>query len=614
MLIKVRIEETAIGALLGAAVAIVCTSPFTCGLGSFSPFGGDFADTFQAALLWVSALSGGAAGAWYASRQEAEHHVRGVRYEADTAKAIALLDAQERDKMSDRQHPAKQAKDAAAPRVQGLVIGGVELSRSRETEHVVVSGLPGAGKTVLLKAIIDQVRERGDRLLIHDPKNDLLAMYYDASNTVLLGLWDERSHLWDIGADIDSPALAKEFAKTVCGVASANGESKFFDEAAAGVLAGILLSFTRNGERLTWAALGAILSRTPAGFVSEAAIGDPRVAGDFAFLLSPLSGGVPNKQEQSVLSTLKNATDWLLQVAAVDTEGKRMFSMRGWLTGKAHSDVRTVILNNNAMYKAAGGAIFGSVLAVMAETVNSALMPEVSADDPGIWMVLDEFPQLGAGSIVHIQNIAELGRSRGVREVLALQEESQITALLGRDKAEPVLKVQRTRVYMAAEANFAAEVAQRIGKRDILLIETTAQNGALQGKTMRADSRDVLNPSDLLGLKVTPDGPLLLLHIGDVIGQLVQPFGPRCPNVAEPFIESQAWKFGAMPKEAPAPAGAANPVVRLFEAANATLLTMAPSEDAPDDEEWMEAMAQSDEIPEPDVPEQWEPSDDFKDL
>jgi hypothetical protein len=127
-----------------------------------------------------------------------------------------------------------------------------------------------------------------------------------------------------------------------------------------------------------------------------------------------------------------------------------------------------------------------------------------------------------------------------------LQEESQITALLGRDKAEPVLRVQRARAYLGCEANTADAVVKRIGKREILLIETTAQSGALQGKTMRPDSRDVLSQSDLLGLKVTESGPEMLLHIGDVIGKLVQPFGPKRPGQAEAFVESNEWKFGRM--------------------------------------------------------------------
>jgi hypothetical protein len=550
MQIKVRIEETLIGGVLGAAVGVASTSPLTCGFTTFTPFGGDFVDTFRAVLLWLSALLCGAAGAWYASRQENEQHVRGVIFEPEPDNAIKLLAAQEREKMSARQHPAKLVKDAAVAGVQGLVIGGVELARTRETEHIIVSGLPGAGKTVLLRAMIEQVADRNDRRVLHDPKGDLTAAYYDSDSTVLLGLWDERAHLWDIGADIDSPALAKEFAKAVCGAGAATGEGKFFVDQAAGVLAGILLAFMRNGEKMTWREIGEVLLRPPAGYVAMAVIGDPRIAGDFANLLSPDSKG-PNRQEQSVIATLKNASDWLLQVAAVDADDKPTFSMRGWLTRKAHHDVQCVVLNSNSLYKAAGAAIFGSVLAVMAETVTSALMPEVSADEPGVWLVLDEFPQLGAESIRHIQNIAELGRSRGVREVLAFQAESQIAALLGRDKAEPVLQVQRTRIYMATEANSADVAVRRVGQREILLIETTAQSGALQGKTMRADRRDVLNQADLLGLKVTSEGPELLMHIGDVIGKLVQPFGLRRPNVTEPFIESQAWKFGAMPKASP---------------------------------------------------------------
>jgi hypothetical protein len=543
MRIKVRIEETLIGAMLGAAAGVAMSSPITCGLTQYFPGGGSFGEIFQLSLLWLSGLVGGFGGSVYASWQQNEQHVRGVRLERDPHQAKKRLSEHERSKMSKRQLGNGRETDLGG-RVKGLAIGGVELARSRETEHLIVTGLPGSGKTVVLRSIIDQVLDRRDRLMIHDPKGDLTATYFDPETTVLLGLWDKRAWVWDIGNDVDSPAMAREFAKAVCGATDAKGDNKFFVDQASALLAAILMGFMKDGRSFAWKDLGKVLSATPLSYVTFACNADPRICGDFANLLT--NGESPNRTEQGVISELNNATDWIRQVAAVDHQNALRFSMRGWLTKQSHHQVQLVVLNSNSLYKKAGGSIFSAILAVMAETVTSSLMPEVSADDEGLWLVLDEFPQLGAQGIAHIQNIAELGRSRGVREVLALQEESQITALLGRDKAEPVLRVQRARAYLGCEANTADAVVKRIGKREILLIETTAQSGALQGKTMRPDSRDVLSQSDLLGLKVTESGPEMLLHIGDVIGKLVQPFGPKRPGQAEAFVESNEWKFGRM--------------------------------------------------------------------
>lgn len=564
--VKVRAEEVVLGAIIGACVGIAIGAPLSAGLQAYF-----LAQThglwslLQAAVVWIGGLGGAVAGGVWAARQPRDSHVRGVRpYLASYRAAAESLQAGERAQMSAAQ---------TARKVRGIEIGGVELSRTREVGHLYAVGLPGAGKTVLLTSIIDQALGRGDRVVIHDPKGDFISRYYDPETTVMLGPWDERAAIWDASADIDSPALADEFASNVAG--KVEGQNKFFHDAAARLIAGLIRSYQRDENGWTWASLREALAANPDVLVRQAARGDASVK---TVMPSVFTGADEmTAGERSVLSVLGTATAWLASYAALDAARPDAvrFSLRDWMLGRAHPEIRVVILNSSALYETAGQALFGSLLTTVSATV-SATMPEVGADAAGLWCILDEFPQLGASALLQIQRIAELGRSRGVRMITALQDESQLAARVGRDQAEPMLAMQSTCIYIRGSGKNAEAVCKRIGERDVHRIETTAEAGAVQGKTRRLVQEHVLRTSDLLGLRVRtrakPMGVEMLLQIEDGIGKLLHPFPSRHASKAPTLIESQAWRTGALPHDDESP----GPDVSAPNASNAASAPQTP--------------------------------------
>src|SRR6185437_16068331 len=73
----------------------------------------------------------------------------------------------------------------------------VRIPMAYEPQSVIVLGDTGAGKTVALKQMIDQIEERGDLAVIHDPKADYLPIYFSAKRgDVVLNPFDTRSPFW----------------------------------------------------------------------------------------------------------------------------------------------------------------------------------------------------------------------------------------------------------------------------------------------------------------------------------------------------------------------------------------------------------------------------------
>lgn len=565
--VRAQAEEVLIGGLLGAAIGLALVAPLAAGLPDVNPFTAyGFWGFLQAAVLWGGAAIGAGWGGMLVARQERDSHLRGAQYFPDFERARSEL-----QKLEGRQFSSRQK----AHEVRGIQIGGVELSRGTETGHIYAVGLPRSGKTVLLTSIIEQVLERGDRLVVHDPKGDFTARYFNPESCVLLGPWDERAAIWDASADIDSPALAGEFGASVAG--KVEGQNKSFHDAAGRLIAGLIRSYQREKAAWSWSDLRSGMEGLPLDLVRRAVLGDRGIRSVMpsAFSSNPeLTTG-----ERAVLGVLGGASGWIANYASIDTPARQAsrFSVRNWMLGEAHTNTRVVILNSNSLYETAGEAIFGAILATISAAVSSAIMPERSADAPGsIWYILDEFPQLGAAALNQVQRIAEVGRSRGMRIVTALQDEAQLAAKVGREKAAPMLAVQSTKVYMRSSDLTADSVAKRLGRREVNRLETTAENGALAGKTVKLVEQQVIQPSDLLGLHVRsddePNGVELILHLEDTLGRLVQSFPARRPDIAAPFLESEDWKRGSLPDDD-------EPTVSSVSTADSVLAGTTPTDD-----------------------------------
>ncbi|EQD26116.1 type IV secretory pathway VirD4 component, partial [mine drainage metagenome] len=182
-------------------------------------------------------------------------------------------------------------------------------------------------------------------------------------------------------------------------------------------------------------------------------------------------------------------------------------------------------------------------------------MSEKSADDDdALWMILDEGKQLGAAGLEAVQVIEEVGRSRGVRVWLALQDGQQLAAVVGQDKAGPMMSMQSLRVYLRAAPESAENLARTVGEREIQRIQSTAGGGALQGKTSTYDRVPILLPGDLTGLTAErlSDGDVLvemLVAVEDAIGKVTYKADPRIPGIAPASVPCIAWESGVLPAD-----------------------------------------------------------------
>ena len=102
---------------------------------------------------------------------------------------------------------ARQLRDRIDP-LQGRVvrklaggqapyrIAGVPYPDRAETQHTIVSGTTGSGKTVLISDLVQQIRKRGERCVIYDKMGSYTRAFFDPEKDVLLNPLDARAPRW----------------------------------------------------------------------------------------------------------------------------------------------------------------------------------------------------------------------------------------------------------------------------------------------------------------------------------------------------------------------------------------------------------------------------------
>ena len=81
-------------------------------------------------------------------------------------------------------------------RLRSYRIAGIPYPERTETQHTIVSGTTGSGKTVLIADLVSQIRARGERCVIYDKMGSYTRAFFDPARDVLMNPLDARAPRW----------------------------------------------------------------------------------------------------------------------------------------------------------------------------------------------------------------------------------------------------------------------------------------------------------------------------------------------------------------------------------------------------------------------------------
>ena len=410
-------------------------------------------------------------------------------------------------------------------RLRPYSIAGIPYPERTETQHTIVSGTTGSGKTVLISDLVAQIRAKGERCVIYDKMGSYTRSFFDKDRDVLMNPLDARAPRWSPFLEARNPrdfdmmaaALIPQQKDTVDPFWVTAARQLFAN--GAGVLRG--KGETRNKvlvDHLLKTELTA-LAQAMEGTVAQSIV-DP-------------------ENPKTALSVRAMLTANLSALEFLPDEGKP-FSIREWI-GEEDKDGFLFLTSRGDQHASLRGLI-----STWLEIAVNAMLSLAQDDGRRIWVILDELPTLH--QVPSLQPGLAESRQFGGCFVLGVQVASALRDLYGRNGAETVSGLCGTRVVLAAPDRDTAQwSADSLGRSEIEEVSEGFSYGANTIRdgvslTPRRELRALALPSEIMRLanlegylKFPGPFPVASIRLNYVArAKAAERFVPREGDVVEP--------------------------------------------------------------------------------
>ena len=421
------------------------------------------------------------------------------------------------------------ARRPGSRRLPPVTIAGIPYPERTETQHTIVSGTTGSGKTVLISDLVSQIRARGERCVIYDKMGSYTRAFYDPDRDVLMNPLDARAPRWSPFFEARNP--------------------RDFDMMAAALIPqqkDTVDPFWVTAARQLFSNGAGVLGRK--GETRNAVLVDHLLKTELTALAEAMEGTVAQsivdpENPKTALSVRAMLTANLSALEFLPDEG-RPFSIREWISGGDRDAPPFLFLTSRGDQHASLRGLISTWL----EIAVNAMLSLPQDEGRRIWVILDELPTLH--QVPSLQPGLAESRQFGGCFVLGAQVASALRDLYGRNGAETVSGLCGTRVVLAAPDRDTAQwSADSLGRSEI---EEVAEGFSYGANTIR-DGVSLTPRRELRALAL----PSEIMRLANLEGYLKFP-GPfpvasiRLKYVARPAAAERFVPRGAF---APAFAG-----------------------------------------------------------
>ncbi len=391
-------------------------------------------------------------------------------------------------------------KKLVRPNDTFLEWGGLKLPDYFAHNHFLVAGMTRSGKTTvinfMLKSIVPKIRPgSGTRALIYDAKNDLISTLEFLDKDVpkiILNPFDVRCSAWDVAKDITAPEDFGEIAQTLFPVPQQGDRHNFFDNAAANLLEGVLLSLyeTLPGE---WTLRDALLAMSSRKSLVELLARAPQ---HNAERIDSYFG----KQSTStdIVSTITNKLAPYKVIASYWHHAKTKFSLEEW----SKSESILILAHSNRAEKA-----LQALNRVIFKRLSQIILDYPESQAGKTWIILDELAK--AGRLEGLDNILAKGRSKGISVIMAFQNLSPLQDVYGEKIADAITGEAANKAILRLDSPVTAQWAERtFGHEETLQTNVSrSESSSSQGgsTSYTVSSAEVVKPivmaSDFANIK-----------------------------------------------------------------------------------------------------------------
>ena len=368
-------------------------------------------------------------------------------------------------------------------RLRPYSIAGIPYPERTETQHTIVSGTTGSGKTVLISDLVAQIRARGERCVLYDKMGTYTRAFFDPARDALMNPLDARAPRWSPFLEARNP---RDFDMMAAALIPQQKDTvdPFWVTAARQLFS--------NGAGVFW----------KRGVTENSVLVDHLLKTDLTALAEAMEGTVAQsivdpENPKTALSVRAMLTAHLGALEFLPDTGKP-FSIREWI-GKEDGDGFLFLTSRGDQHASLRGLI-----STWLEIAVNAMLTLAQDDGRRIWVILDELPTLH--QVPSLQPGLAESRQFGGCFVLGVQVASALRDLYGRNGAETISGLCGTRVVLAAPDRDTAQwSADSLGRSEVEEVAEGYSYGANTIRdgvslTPRRELRALALPSEIMRL------------------------------------------------------------------------------------------------------------------
>ncbi|MBL0942173.1 MAG: type IV conjugative transfer system coupling protein TraD [Alphaproteobacteria bacterium] len=351
-----------------------------------------------------------------------KRHVKGIQF-APSSEVIKRL------------HKTKTASD--------LRLGSVPLVKKTETEHILITGTTGSGKTNCFHELLPQIRRRGERGVIVDTTGDFVERYYRKGQDKILNPLDQRGEPWHIWGECDKPYHYDDLAEAM--IPQLDHDS-FWTNAARTVFSVAAQKLAEKNQLSTQKLLEYLIS-LPIGKIQS-------------FFKGTEAATLVDKDAEKMAISIRATLSVTLKCLKYLDEVQKPFSLRDWVREDEKDE--WIFLSSLPEQR----ATLRPLLTAWMASAAKALMTMPINPQRRLWLIIDELPSLYKLPSLPM-TLAEI-RKYGGCVVAGAQDLFQLDKIYGQDITKSITSLCNTKVMFSMPDRHVAErMATALGQQEV---------------------------------------------------------------------------------------------------------------------------------------------------